>query len=70
MVQAIEEGDHDVTALSSPIPPPEWSQSRFGPLTIHTYALGIIAATVITQQGDIDHRHRPVRVDVTSVPGL
>ncbi|HET8927935.1 MAG TPA: prolipoprotein diacylglyceryl transferase [Microbacterium sp.] len=40
--------------MSIPSPPPEWAQFALGPLTIHTYALciiaGIIAATIITQR--------------------
>jgi len=54
IVQAIEEGGHDMTAMSIPSPPPEWAQFEVGPLTIHTYALcliaGMIAATIITQR--------------------
>src|SRR3546814_8685962 len=54
VVQAIEEGGHDMTAMSIPSPPPEWAQFQLGPLTIHTYALcliaGMIAATIITQR--------------------
>lgn len=41
-----------VTSL--PSPPPSWAQFTLGPLTIHTYALciiaGIIAAVIITQR--------------------
>jgi prolipoprotein diacylglyceryl transferase len=40
--------------MSIPSPPPEWAQFHLGPLTIHAYALciiaGIIAATIITQR--------------------
>ncbi|MEP6481044.1 MAG: prolipoprotein diacylglyceryl transferase [Rhodoglobus sp.] len=40
--------------LSIPSPPPAWAQFQVGPLTIHTYALclvaGMIAAVVITQR--------------------
>lgn len=40
--------------MSIPSPPPEWSQFQIGPLTIHVYALcllaGIVAATIITQR--------------------
>ncbi|CAN5289014.1 prolipoprotein diacylglyceryl transferase [soil metagenome] len=43
-----------VLPLSIPSPPPAWAQFQVGPLTIHTYALcilaGIIAAVVITQR--------------------
>ena len=44
-----------MTAVTSiPSPPPVWSQFPLGPLTIHTYALcilaGIIAAVIITQR--------------------
>ena len=39
---------------SLPSPPPSWAQFTLGPLTIHTYALciiaGIIAAVIITQR--------------------
>lgn len=39
---------------SIPSPPPEWAQFQLGPLTIHTYALcliaGMIAATIYTQR--------------------
>lgn len=39
-------------ALSIPSPPPQWAQFALGPLTIHTYALcilaGIVAAALIT----------------------
>ena len=39
-------------ALSIPSPPPQWAQFTLGPLTIHTYALcilaGIVAAALIT----------------------
>ena len=39
---------------SIPSPPPAWAQFQFGPLTIHTYALcilaGIIAAVIISQR--------------------
>src|SRR3546814_15035418 len=53
-VKAIEEGVHTMTAMSLPSPPPEWAQFTLGPLTIHTYALcliaGMIAATVYTQR--------------------
>jgi len=41
-----------VRALSIPSPPPQWAQFALGPLTIHTYALcilaGIVAAALIT----------------------
>src|SRR3546814_4961836 len=54
IVNAIEEGVHTVTAMRLPSPPPEWAQFTLGPLTIHTYALcliaGMIAATVYTQR--------------------
>ncbi len=54
IVQAIEEGGHAMTAMSIPSPPPEWAQFQLGPLTIHTYALcliaGMIAATIYTQR--------------------
>ncbi len=54
IVQAIEEGGHDMTAMSIPSPPPEWAQFQLGPLTIHTYALcliaGMIVATIYTQR--------------------
>src|SRR3546814_2268684 len=54
IVKAIEEGVHTMTAMSLPSPPPEWAQFTLGPLTIHTYALcliaGMIAATVYTQR--------------------
>jgi len=40
--------------MSIPSPDPIWSQFHLGPLTIHTYALcilaGIVAATIITQR--------------------
>lgn len=40
--------------MSIPSPDPIWAQFQIGPLTIHTYALcilaGIIAATIITQR--------------------
>ncbi len=40
--------------MSIPSPPPEWSQFQLGPITIHVYALfilaGIVAATIITQR--------------------
>ncbi len=40
--------------MSIPSPPPEWSQFQIGPLTVHVYALfilaGIVAATIITQR--------------------
>jgi prolipoprotein diacylglyceryl transferase len=40
--------------LSIPSPPPAWAQFQVGPVTIHTYALcilaGIAAATIITQR--------------------
>jgi prolipoprotein diacylglyceryl transferase len=43
-----------VTYLSIPSPDPVWSQFQLGPLTIHTYALcllaGMIAAVIITQR--------------------
>lgn len=43
-----------VILTSIPSPPPAWAQFQLGPLTIHTYALcilaGIIAAVVITQR--------------------
>lgn len=43
-----------MTAISIPSPPPAWAQFELGPLTIHTYALcvlaGIIAAVLITQR--------------------
>lgn len=48
-----------MTAIGIPSPPPEWAQFHLGPLTIHTYALciiaGIIAATIITQRR-LSHR--------------
>lgn len=43
-----------MTYLSIPSPDPVWSQFQLGPLTIHTYALcllaGMIAAAIITQR--------------------
>jgi prolipoprotein diacylglyceryl transferase len=40
--------------MSIPSPPPAWAQFHLGPLTIHTYALciiaGMVAATIITQR--------------------
>lgn len=43
-----------VTFLSIPSPDPVWSQFQLGPLTIHTYALcllaGMIAAVIMTQR--------------------
>ena len=40
--------------MSIPSPPPDWAQFHLGPLTIHAYALciiaGIITATIITQR--------------------
>jgi prolipoprotein diacylglyceryl transferase len=43
-----------MTAMSIPSPPPEWAQFQLGPLTIHTYALcliaGMIVATIYTQR--------------------
>lgn len=39
---------------SIPSPPPAWAQFQLGPVTIHTYALcilaGIAAAVLITQR--------------------
>jgi hypothetical protein len=54
IVEAIEEGVHTMSPMSIPSPPPEWAQFPLGPLTIHTYALcliaGMVAATIYTQR--------------------